>query len=164
MREEILDIGTTGSTSTYPVSFGATGSWGMLVQHAAVSNQVLILKGNSAPWVLEAAKKLEELGKLHRGWDSYDGLPLDSSARRLTVNALGWLGNDNLPVPSVVLCSGGTVQLEWRTKGRELEIELGKDEAIEFAKIYPSGDIEEGEQKSNLPQEIHRLTWWLLHG
>ncbi len=149
---------------------GATGRnipalpWGMLVQQTAITSGTLILSGSSAPWVMDAAKKLEALGKLPPGWDSYGGLTLDANARRLTVSALGWLGNQDLPVPAVVLGSGGSVQLEWKAKGRELDIELGKNETIQFVKVKEGGDILEGEEKAHLPQKLRDLTWWLLSG
>jgi hypothetical protein len=135
----------------------------MLVQQTAISGGTLVLSGSTASWVLDAAKKLEALGKLPAGWDSYGGLPLDSNAKKLTVSVLGWLGGNDLPVPAVVLGSAGTVQLEWRAKGKELEVELGKDNAVEFVKVYPNGDIEEGEEKANLPQRLRGLTRWLLY-
>jgi len=61
------------------------------------------------------------------------------------------------------LGSGGTVQLEWRAKGKELEIELGKDNVIQFVKVH-NGNIEEGEERANLSQRLRGLTWWLLCG
>jgi len=135
----------------------------MLVEQTAVTAGFLILRGHAAPWVIDAAKKLEAIGKLPSGWDSYGGAPLDLNARTLTVNALGWLGNENLPVPAVVLGSGGTVQLEWRAGGRELEIELEKD-GIEFLKVHANKEMEEGQAKTDLPRQLQDLSWWLLHG
>ena len=160
MLSGMAEFGVTAGTGFFPVE----QPWGMLVQQAAISDGTLVLSGSTASWVIDAAKKLEVLGRLPAGWDSYGGLSLDSNAKKLTVSVLGWLGGNELPVPAVVLGSGGTVQLEWRAKGRELEIELRKDNAIEFVKVDPKGDIEEGEERANLPQRLRGLTWWLLHG
>ncbi len=164
--DDIQEIGL--STCNTPFSntgiFSSCNVLGMLVTQSSISAGMLVLHGDSAPWVIEAAKKLEAIGKLPANWDSYQGIPLDMTAKKLTVNALGWLGGNDLPVPAVVLGSAGTVQLEWRTNnGRELEIELGNDR-IEFVKIYPSGNVEEGEESGNLPTKLQGLTWWLLHG
>jgi len=165
MRDAVQEIGvTTGDTPLLGMgSYAGYQTWAMLVDQTAISGGALVLHGSYAPWVMDAARKLEAIGRLPAGWDSYNGASLDPDAKRLTVNALGWLGNKNLPVPAVVLGSAGTVQLEWRTNGKELEIEMGKD-GIEFVKVHPGGNVEEGEEHGNLPQKLQGLTWWLLHG
>jgi hypothetical protein len=164
MRDPVQEIGVTSrDTPFFTSAYGSYQTWGMLVEQTTISAGRLVLHGSSAPWVIDAAKKLEAIGRLSTGWDSYGGAPLDPDAKRLTVNALGWLENDYLPVPAVVLGSSGSVQLEWRANGRELEVELDKN-GIEFVKIHADSTIEEGEEKANLPQELQRLTWWLMHG
>ncbi|MGH7169348.1 MAG: hypothetical protein ACRELG_03615, partial [Gemmataceae bacterium] len=120
---------------------------------------------DTASWVVEAAKKLEALGRFQKGWDSYDGLPIKLGAKRLALQVLGWLRKDELPVPAVVLGSAGTVQLEWRARGKELEVELRDDDSIEYVKVFPADrEIEEGEAASDLSAKLHELTGWLLHG
>jgi hypothetical protein len=166
MLNDLMSFGVT--TENIPATsagrYGGYSSWGIVIHRSAVSGDALILSGCTAPWVIDAAKKLEALGKLSKGWDSYGGLPLNLNARKLTVSSLGWLEDKNLPVPAVVLGSAGTVQLEWTMKGRELEIELGKDDGIEFLKVQPTGETEEGEEKINVPQRLRGLTSWLLNG
>lgn len=123
----------------------------------------IALGGRTAGWVLEAAKKLENLGRLCTGWDSYGGVPLKQGAKNLTVRVLRLLCTDELPVPAVVLGSGGTVQLEWRARDKELEVELRDNDTMEFVKVSPGGDIEEGEARTDLPARLHDLSHWLLH-
>lgn len=129
---------------------------------AAFSPLAIDLSGATAAWVIEAAKKLDRLGRFRADWDSYGGLPLKPSAKNLTLRVLEWLRKDELPVPAVVLGSGGTVQLEWKAKGKELEVELRDNDTIEFVKVSPSGNIEEGETSVNLSGKLHDLTSWLL--
>src|SRR5712691_9273818 len=118
MLNEMLEF---GATNTNIPAFGTVRYGqqflGMVVNQTTITGGNLLLRGTTAPWVIDAAKKLEALGRLPTGWDSYGGLPLDSDAKNLTVSALGWLEDKNLPVPAVVLGSAGTVQLEWRVKG-----------------------------------------------
>lgn len=130
----------------------------------ATSTDTIDLSGDTASWVVEAAKKLEALGRFQTGWDSYDGLPLRPGAKRLTLQVLGWLRKDELPIAAVVLGSAGTVQLEWCAKGKELEIELRDNDIIEYVKMLPNGEIEEGEAASDLSEKLLDLTGWLLHG
>jgi hypothetical protein len=130
--------------------------------YATTSSDALDLSGDTADWVVEAAKKLEALGRFRTGWDSYGGLPLQRGAKRLTRDVLGWLRKDDLPVPAVVLGSGGSVQLEWRAKEKELEVELRDNNTIEFVKVSPTGDIEEGQAAADLPGQLRDLTDWFL--
>ena len=118
---------------------------------------------HSAPWVLAAAKKLEELGGLREGWDSYGGLPLKPSARNNAVRAIGCLKKEHLPDPAVVLGSGGTVALEWRADGRGLEIDLGDGEDFEFVKIDSRGNIEEGQSNCITSSTLRQLAHWLIY-
>jgi hypothetical protein len=126
---------------------------------------VLDLGGEKADWVMEAAKKLEAIGRLRAGWDSYGGSELDPEVKTFVVVVLQWLGRENLPVPAVVLCSPGTVQLEWRARGgKELEVELKQGGAIEFVKVSSKGNVEGGVAESNVRNELRNLTIWLRHG
>ena len=115
-----------------------------------------------APWVFLAVCKLETLESRKEGWDSYGGLPLQSDARELTVHTIKQLGGENLPVPSVVLGSDGTVQLEWRKGGRELDLDLTDKDRIEFVKCDPNGEMEDGFTDSQSSVQLRRLATWLL--
>jgi hypothetical protein len=120
------------------------------------------LSGETASWVIEAAKKLESLGRFRVGWNSYGGLPLAKGAKSLVLQVLTWLRKEELPVPGVVLGSGGNVQLEWRANGKELEIDLRDSNSIEFVKVSTGGEIEEGESSHNLPEKVRKLALWLV--
>ena len=135
-----------------------------MISLPTTSDALDLREGAAAYWAFEAAKKLENLGALRQNWDSYGGLPLSPTAKRITFDALGWLKNQDLPVPAVVLGSAGTVHLEWRSKGRELEIGFGPAETIEFVKIDNQGHIEEGEADAEIRQRLRLLTSWLMNG
>jgi hypothetical protein len=171
VRGDLLELGggaatTQAGTTYYPPGVPAPyfQPRGALVQLSTTSGGFITFTGSSPVWVFEAAKKLEALGRLRPGWDSYGGLPLNPESQALTLNVLGWLGSDELPTPAVVLGSEGNVHLEWRVKGRELEVGLGRGQRVAFVKVYPNGDIEEGEQSANLPQQLRGLTCWLMQG
>jgi hypothetical protein len=161
---------TVATKYSPPINYGMTLSSATtagFAVHPLISvilpSAFLPLTGDTAPWVLEAVKKLDAIGKLRRGWDSYDGLPLSAGAKRMTFDALEWLKGQNLPVPAVVLGSSGTVNLEWRTNGKELELELGLGEggAIEYVKVDAQGEMEEGVESAAIEERLRTLTDWL---
>jgi hypothetical protein len=118
---------------------------------------------SSVSWAIDVAKKLESLEKLQAGWDSYGGLPLKKRAKDFTIQAIGWINEEDLPTPAVVLSSGGTIQLEWKSDGKELHIDLGEGDSIEFVKCDRNGNIEEGEETKNIPSRMRKLASWLVN-
>jgi hypothetical protein len=162
---ELLDIGIRRIANPVRCAPLAAPRWAQQPQaiySVTTLGDALDLSGDAAGWVVEAAKKLEALGRFRTGWDSYGGLPLRRGVKSLTLQVLGWLRKDELPVPRVVLGSAGNVQLEWRANGKELEIELRDNNSIEYVKVSPGGDIEEGESALNLSGSLRDLTGWLL--
>src|SRR5438046_1744982 len=103
-----------------------------------------------ASWLTEALSKLEQLRRLPRGWDSHDGLPLQHEIGAAAQRILLGLRDQDLPVPAVVLGSGGTVQLEWRRAGRELEVEIEGPSVGVFLQVYPDGRMVEGTLQDDL--------------
>lgn len=165
MIEDVLEFqgimgGRFGDLSFSPRYINVVGD------SSATMGSFLELSASQGAWVIEAARKLEALGRLPSNWDSYGGLSLDPASKELTLRVLGWLGFDDLPIPQVALGSGGEVHLEWRKKGRELEVELGnsKGHRIEFMKVYPTGRIEEGFEDDAVSQKLVQLSDWLLRG
>jgi hypothetical protein len=161
-RDDILDFSSPfGSVGTAdPVGFPCFRCSGLAITLGGTLN----LTGNSAAWVIEAARKLEALGSLHCGWDSYGGLPLTPTAKELTLRVLDWLGQNELPIPLVILGSSGDVHLEWRKKGRELEVELGGNRGIAFAKVHSTGEVEEGTEAVAMKDRLRNLSQWLMNG
>jgi len=163
---QLMELGLTHSPPPVWEPAFADNSWrsqARSLYSSTASTETIDLSGDTAIWVVEAAQKLETLGRLQVDWDSYGGLPLRPGAKRLTLRVLEWLRKDELPVPAVVLGPAGTVQLEWRAKGKELEVELRDNETIEYVKVSPTGEIEEGEATSDLSRKLHDLTNWLRH-
>jgi hypothetical protein len=158
MRAEIADLGLTMTDCL----IGDAQQYGSVLTNTSTPAHMFCVYG--APWVMEAAKKLEALGRLPAGWDSHGGRPLNAASRELAVSVLGWLENEHLPVPAVVLGPNGTVQLEWRAKGKELDVELCGDSAINFVKESPEGELEEGRTDRNLQERLKKLTRWLMLG
>jgi len=71
MLNDLMEIGVTSGhiPAVTTVHYGGR-AWGMLVEQTALSSGMLVLSGSTAPWVMDATKKLEALGKFPPGWDS----------------------------------------------------------------------------------------------
>jgi hypothetical protein len=161
MNAGLIDFNLTSGdcaavTDDYPavLGFASTG--------ATTSGNALFLSNQTANWVFEAAKRLDSLVRLQPGWDSHGGVALRADTKQLTLDVINWLKSERLPVPAVVLGSGGTIHLEWRKRGKELEVGIGERPGLDFIMVYPDGDIEEGQAKHQLPSRVRDLTSWLL--
>ena len=93
------------------------------------------------PWWDEFLEKLRKIAELPQGWDSYGSNPIDPSCIQKAIEVLPKLVNENTPIPSVVPCSDGAVQVEWHTRGMDVEIEFTPDGRIEaFVKDLRTGE------------------------
>ena len=137
--------------------FQSLASIGVFGQHPSAVTTVSLNLAQAARWVQVAAYKLESLGEHQVGWDSHGGLPLTSEARNITVMAIGWIDQEELPVPAVVLGSAGTVQLEWRLKNNKLEVDLGNGQEIEYFMRDSQGGIVEGQSGSDFGTKLRGL-------
>jgi hypothetical protein len=165
MKSEIVDFETAlciDTCSSTGVSPEVHWIWPGEVVCDVSSAATLSLKG-TADWVIDASKDLEALGRLQQGWDSYGGLPLQQKSKDFAVRAIGWLDKKSLPSPTVVLGSSGTVQLEWRGRGKELDIDLGTGTAIDYVTVDAQGRIDEGREENNLVGRLCELAAWFLH-
>jgi hypothetical protein len=75
-------------------------------------------------WAEPMVQSLGKLLQLEPDWDTYGGSPIDPmcvvAALKLALEVLP----DDMPVPSVVPTSRGGLQLEWHTRGVDLEVEF----------------------------------------
>jgi hypothetical protein len=82
------------------------------------------LEDKEPAWLRPTAQKLTELSDLPENWDSYGARPIDHSAIAFAVQLLSETMQADTPAPAVVPTNRGGVQLEWHTRGIDLEIEI----------------------------------------
>jgi hypothetical protein len=64
---------------------------------------------------------------LPKDWDSYGGQQVVPKPIEAAIRLLSLFMTDKCPLPSLVPTSAGGVQIEWHTKGVDLEIEIAPD-------------------------------------
>lgn len=82
------------------------------------------------PWWDKFLEKLRKLAELPQGWDSYGSDPISPSCIQKVIETLPKFVVEETPMPSAVPCSDGAVQIEWHTRGMEVEIEFTADGRI----------------------------------
>ncbi len=84
------------------------------------------LEGDEPPWLHLVLQQMAGLLSLPRGWDSYGAPSVDVTAVAAALKLLAQTMRPQTPPPSVVPTSSGGVQLEWHTRGIDLEIEINR--------------------------------------
>lgn len=114
-------------------------------------------------WLTPILQRLSALLQLPPGWDSYTAR---SVRPECAVFALGKVlpafMRLDLPVPSVVPTNSGGLQLEWHTRGVDLEVEISQDNRV-FAVYELLGEAVEWEGEvaldlAELEAPLSRLT------
>jgi len=75
-------------------------------------------------WLKTMVNQLIEFLYLEENWDTYGARTIDSTSIELTVELILSLVKNNTPQPWVVPTPNGHIQLEWHTKGIDLEVEV----------------------------------------
>lgn len=102
-----------------PAAF-ALGGWG----YSPFDVSSYVMTDSTPAWLGRARSQLEELGRLQPGWDSYGARPISAMARKATYELLQQLASPRTPQPALVPTSDGSIQIEWHTKGIDLEIRV----------------------------------------
>lgn len=75
-------------------------------------------------WFRATAQNLIDLLELPENWDSYGAPLIDRNIVSYVLQLLYEMMRDDTPPPAVVPTNRGGVQLEWHTRGIDLEIEI----------------------------------------
>lgn len=92
-------------------------------------------------WLEKAKAQVEDLGKLQTGWDSYNAKPISAIARTAAYGLLRQLSSPQTPQPTLVPTSDGSVQIEWHTRGIDLEIRVLSSTRISVCFEDAHGDV-----------------------
>jgi hypothetical protein len=111
-----------------------------------------IERENKEPaWLMPVIKVMGELLSLPENWDSYGARRISPEATAFALQLLSETMRADTPVPAVVPTSRGGVQLEWHTRGIDLEVEIKSPGRLYVSYEDHRHNVEwEGELTSNL--------------
>jgi hypothetical protein len=75
-------------------------------------------------WVAPTEDAMRKLSLLRENWDTYGAPRIDPAMINAALTLLQQVMRSDTPAPSVVPTSRGGVQLEWHTKGIDMELEF----------------------------------------
>jgi hypothetical protein len=87
--------------------------------------RVLLQPVGSAPtWLRQVCDRLSRILALPDNWDSYGARGFDPGAAVQALEVLQLVMHEDTPPPAIVPTAAGTLQLEWHTRGVDLEVEF----------------------------------------
>jgi hypothetical protein len=120
----------------------------------------LIIEGEDEEltWFRPTVQALAELLSLSENWDSYGARPIDLEMVRSALQLLAETMRANTPPPIVVPTHRGGIQLEWHTRGVDLEVDILSPGRICLSyEDHQTGDEWEGELTSDLTRLSNAL-------
>jgi len=110
---------------------------------------------------VQTVQTLIELLELPGGWNSYKASPIRKENVNFAVELLARLMRVETPAPNVVPKVRGGVQLEWHTRGVNLEIAIDSPEHVTFfaedSQVHEEA-VEEDLNESTLARWIDRIS------
>jgi len=108
--------------------------------------------GTVPPAMIAALGSLEGLMKLGPGWNSYGARPIDAANVFHAVRVLSGIVDCGTPPPAVVPMIRGGVQLEWHTRGIDMEISIHSPDRVKvYCEDTRSRETWEGDLRGNEP-------------
>lgn len=114
-----------------------------------------------ALWSNRLRTKLKEFEGLPQNWDTYGSQQIQERAIEVAKALLTDLAKFSLPEPQLFPVSGGGVQVELASGGRELEIELMPNGSIQYLMVSPDGSMFEAAMPNYDLESISGLVAWL---
>lgn len=95
-----------------------------VVSHAAFTSYRVLVPQDHSAWVVDLRRRLDELTSLPVGWDGYMGRPVSFQCANFVAKMLERLHRDNVPAPSLVPGSDGSLQVEWHRNNFDVELDV----------------------------------------
>lgn len=122
--------------------------------------RLIIERENEEPaWLIPTVQAMGELLGLPENWDSYGARPVNPGVVSFALQLLSETMRADTSAPAVVPTSCGGVQLEWHTRGIDLEIEIRSPGRMYVSYADQQQDTEwEGELTSDLTRLSHFIS------
>lgn len=103
----------------------------------------VIVPGHCSSWFEALREKLNELTALPFGWDGYVGKPVSFQVANFAAAMLERLCSDDVPAPSLVPGSDGSLQVEWHRNSYDVELDILGVQNVVATRYNHKTDVEE---------------------
>lgn len=100
-------------------------------------------KKDPPEWLKETEEILRSFATLSEGWDSYGAKVIELQAVDSAIELLRRIVQPETPKPAVVPTNRGGIQIEWHTRGIDLEIEITAQGELRLLYVNPEENAED---------------------
>jgi hypothetical protein len=105
------------------------------------------------------ASRFDEVVGLPRGWDGYSAVPVSFGTAQFAAQMIERLCIPDVPAPSIVPGSDGSLQVEWHAGGFDIELDVQGPNEVEAYRLNQGTDAtDELEVESDFTQIASWLT------
>lgn len=153
-----MSLGGSDSTAFQHYAASAPGAKSEVVAFPRSAGRVALQRHSAAEWSTALGERFNALTALPAGWDGYEGRPVSFTCARFAAQLLARLFDPEIPPPSLVPGSDGTLQIEWHINQYDVEIDISAPFRVAASRFDCINDtIEEVE----LETDFSILAQWL---
>lgn len=109
-------------------------------------------------WMKELASRFDEIVGLSRGWDGYAGVPVSFSTAQFAAQMIERLCVPDVPTPSIVPGSDGSLQVEWHVGGFHIELDVTAPLEVE---AYRMNQLTGEEDELDVESDFTQIAQWV---
>jgi len=125
---------------------------------SAFTSYRVVVPQNDSSWVRILEERLNELTSLPTGWDGYRGKPVSFQCAYFVANMLERLYQPNVPAPSLVPGSDGSLQVEWHRNMFDVELDVLDAQNIVATRVNCKTD---DEQVIEIENDFSEIVDWI---
>ncbi len=145
-------------SSVFQGEIPSSGNVYGISSNTAFTSHRAIVEADNSVWVKELKSRFDELTSLKHGWDGYNGLPVSFTCADFAAAILERLCISDVPAPSLVPGSDGTLQIEWHRNQFDVEIDvLGANNVVASRYNY----MTEIEESIELQSDFSEIVEWI---
>lgn len=113
---------------------------------------------HNSRWMKELASRFDEVVGLDTGWDGYSAVPVSFSIAQFAAQMVERLCIPNVPAPSLVPGSDGSLQVEWHVAGFDIELDVSAPLEVEaYRRNHDTGE----EDEINIESDFTQIAHWI---
>jgi len=119
-----LLLDKTSALSPEATLTGTTRRQSMVLELGQGDNLIIEIEGEAPAWLSGVIRQLPPLANLSTNWNSYGAVPVSRKSIIAALVVLFSVMQEDTPIPDLVPTPRGTIQLEWHTRGIDLEVDV----------------------------------------
>ncbi len=116
------------------------------------------IDNHNSRWMKELAERFDDIVGLSKGWDGYAGEPVSFTTAQFAAQMIERLCIPDVPAPSIVPGSDGSLQVEWHVGGFDIELDVTAPLAVD---AYRMNQNTGAEDELEVESDFTQIAQWI---